>query len=182
MVCFCRTQDTRNYHAICACCAKETESSLDAIADKLGTDKEDSLLRFIPRLRGISSMFVADLPASRYNQLGGISKMDNIGQINDRQILYVSTRHTKNWADSLPTANWLALPIGHDSDSQLIDDLAKKCLDNNTFYVCTVGQQCEIIHDTFDHYIVQRRIDKGESIDKPDDFDSSPMTTWHNDF
>ena len=108
--------------------------------------------------------------------------MDNLGQINDRQILYLSTRQTKNWADSLPTNNWVVVPIGHDTDSKVIDDLAIKCLEKNTLYVCALGQQCELIHDTFDHYIVQRKIDKSESIDNPIDFEGASMTTWHKDF
>lgn len=103
--------------------------------------------------------------------------MDKIGQHNDRQVFYLSTRQI-NWADQLPNDNWVVLTIGHNIDIDLINNIAKKCLEKNVSYICATGQQSSLIHDTFDHFIVQNKIDKGESITSQDDFEYSPLTTW----
>jgi hypothetical protein len=108
--------------------------------------------------------------------------MNNIGQINDRQIIYLSIKETVNWADLLPSGNWLVLPISDTRDKELLDKIANACLDNKVNYICTVGPECEWIHDWFDQTIFVRRIENGQPISTPDDFDEEPMTTWHHDF
>ncbi|MBI3501188.1 MAG: hypothetical protein HY063_05280 [Bacteroidetes bacterium] len=108
--------------------------------------------------------------------------MENWGQHFDRQIFYLSTRQTNNWAEQLPTDNWLALTVGHDKDIKLYNELADKCIDKNVLYVCAVGHACELIHDIFDQTVIQKKIAVGDSVASPDDFENSPMTTWHNDF
>lgn len=113
------------------------------------------------------------------NKLVGIF-LEKIGQHNDRQVFYLSTRQI-DWADQLPTNNWVVLPIGHNKDIDLIITIAKKCLEKNVSYICATGQQSSLIHDTFDHFIVQNKIDKGESLASPDDFEYSPLTTCDND-
>lgn len=103
--------------------------------------------------------------------------MDKIGEHNDRQVFYISTKEI-DWADHLPTENWLVLPIGDNNDLELIRSIAKKCLEKNVSYICASGQQSSLIHDTFDHFIIQNKIDNGESVSNPDDFEYSPLTTW----
>ena len=107
--------------------------------------------------------------------------MRNLGQINERQIIYLQTA-TDNWKKGLPTSNWLALPIGHKRDKELIAEITDACLNSGVNYVCTLGQECEFIHDLFDDSIVDKRIEKGLSVASEDDFEYEPMTTWHNDF
>ncbi|MBI4932026.1 MAG: hypothetical protein HY841_14810 [Bacteroidetes bacterium] len=102
--------------------------------------------------------------------------MDNIGQHFDRQIFYLNPRQAKNWADSLPTDNWAVLLIADNLDSDLINKIANQCLDKNVRYVCATGQQSKAIEETFDQFIVQRKIDSGESADSPDNFEDSPLT------
>lgn len=105
--------------------------------------------------------------------------MDKIGQHNDRQVFYLSTRQI-NWTYQLPIDNWVVLAIGHNNDIDLINTIAKKCLEKNVSYICATGEQSGLIHDTFDLLIVQNKIAKGESIASPEDFEYSPLTTCEN--
>lgn len=108
--------------------------------------------------------------------------METLGQVNNREILYLCTKNTKNWDEQLPVNNWVALIVGDDRDIDRIADIAEKCLEKNVCYVCAIGQQCELIHDIFDELIVKREIAKRGNINSPDDFENSAMTTWHNEF
>jgi hypothetical protein len=107
--------------------------------------------------------------------------MRHLGQKNDRQLIYLRTA-TDDWKKNLPTSNWLVLPIAHQRDKELVKEVTYTCLNNGVKYVCTLGQECEFIHDFFDELIVNNRIDKGLSVEHVDDFEHEPMTTWHNDF
>lgn len=108
--------------------------------------------------------------------------MDNIGQIDNKKIYYLSVNKTADWADKLPDKNWLVVPICDNRDTELLDKFAHACLDKNVLYVCAVGQECEWAHDWFDETVLVNRINKKLPISSPDDFDEEPMTTWHNDF
>lgn len=107
--------------------------------------------------------------------------MVDLGQKNKRQLIYLRTK-TDNWKKELPKSGWLVLPIGHKRDEKLIVDIIDSCLDNGVKYVCTLGQECEFIHDRFDDSVVMRRINNGLSVESEEDFEYEPMTTWHNDF
>lgn len=108
--------------------------------------------------------------------------MDTLGEINEREILYLPIRQTNKWVDNVPKGNWLAVTICDTKDKELLDKVTNTCLDNNVNYICTLGQECEWIHDWFDETILLRRIKNGQPISSPDDFDEDPMTTWHTDF
>ncbi len=110
-----------------------------------------------------------------------LNNMVDLGQKNQRQILYLQTK-ANNWKKELPSASWLVLPIGHKRDEKLIAEVIDSCLDNGVNYVCALGQECEFIHDFFDDSIVIRRIKNGLSVESEEDFEYEAMTTWHNDF
>jgi hypothetical protein len=110
-----------------------------------------------------------------------LDPMRDLGQKNDRRLIYIQTK-SADWRQNLPTSNWLVLPIGHNRDKGLITDITDNCLNNGVKYVCTLGKECEFIHDFFDDSIVDKRIEKGLSVSSEDDFEYEPMTTWHNDF
>lgn len=107
--------------------------------------------------------------------------MVDLGQKNERQLIYLRTK-TDNWKNELPKSGWLVLAIGHKRDEKLIAVIIDSCLDNGVKYVCTLGQECEFIHDRFDDSVVMRRINNGLSVVSDEDFEYEPMTTWHNDF
>lgn len=105
--------------------------------------------------------------------------MKDFGQINGRRIKYLSIADS-DWETKLPTKNWLVIPFGHEKNFKLIENVAKICLDRKVNYVCTIGQACESIHDTFDEEVVERVYVKAQQIDQAIYGDGEPMTTWHN--
>lgn len=107
--------------------------------------------------------------------------METLGQVNNREIIYIWTRQTEYWADRLPASNWLVLFIGDDRNIDNITDMAQKCLEQNVCYVCTAGQERELIHEIFDELIVTNQIARGKTANTPDDFENSAMTTSHDE-
>lgn len=108
--------------------------------------------------------------------------MQYLGKINGRHVFYIRPDDGEIWFDDLPTENWLALSIGDDPNIQSFSQLADKCIDKNALYMCSLGQSCELIHDIFDSVIVGKKIANGESVESTDDFENSPLTTWHHNF
>ena len=105
--------------------------------------------------------------------------MQLLDEINERQIFYIKVYSGEILFDELPINNWLVLPIsGEDGNMKSYHLLADNSLNKNVLYACTVGEECELIHDIFDQCIISNKILKGESIESPDDFEDSPMTTW----
>ena len=108
--------------------------------------------------------------------------MKLLGSSNDRSFYHVDGRASTEWEKELPTTNWLALPILNEANKVLAERIARACLDKDVAYVCTLGRACEMLHDWIDETIVVDKVDAGHSVSKQDDFEHSPMTTWHNDF
>jgi len=108
--------------------------------------------------------------------------LELIGNSNERQIFYSNIWKDDNWLEDLPKDNWLVFPIGQGNDIDSYSKLVDKSIDNNVLYVCAAGQYSELIHDIFDEMIVQKKIENNESVDNEDDFEDSPITTWHNNF
>ena len=108
--------------------------------------------------------------------------MEKLGQANNRQVYYLSVVNRANWAGLLPSDTWLAIPIADNKDKRLIGEIAHACLENKVTYICSLGKECEWVHDWFDEAILLRRIKLGLPISLPDDFEYEPMTTWHNNF
>lgn len=109
-------------------------------------------------------------------------EMEILAQINGRQVHYLWINQNPGWAEQLPTENWLLIPIGHKPDKEIIAKAAEECLGRGVNYVAALGQACELIHDIFDEEVVLRKIQKGERVDREEDFEREPMTTWHHDF
>ena len=104
-----------------------------------------------------------------------------ISKTNNREVYYISTS-TVEWYDLLPDDNWLVLPIVDRKETELINFISNACLKRNVRYICTLGKECEYVHDSFDETILIRRIKNNLPFDSPDDFEYEPMTTWHNNF
>ena len=100
-----------------------------------------------------------------------------IGKINDREIFYIDTINNPGWETVLPESNWSLFAIADDKQISQLDHLAKICLDKNVLYICGAGKASSRIDDAFDIEIVDRKIEAND-----DNYDNTPMTTWHNDF
>lgn len=108
--------------------------------------------------------------------------MTKIGELNDRQIFYINVRGDLHWFDKLPSSNWLVFTIADTADKELLNDTTKKCLDSNVLYTCSVGQLGSDTEDYFDEEIVWRQVQIEERTGKPQDYETSPMTTFHRNF
>lgn len=108
--------------------------------------------------------------------------MTKIGEYNDRQIFYTNVRADLNWFDKLPLSNWLAFTIADTSDKELLNDTTIKCLDKSVLYTCSAGQLCQETESYFDQEIVWRQVQIEEQTGKPQDYETSPMTTSSKNF
>ena len=87
-----------------------------------------------------------------------------------------------HWFDKLPSSNWLAYTIADMADKDLLSDTTKKCLDSNVLYTCSAGQLGSDTENYFDEEIVWRQVQIEEQTGKPQDYETSPMTTFHKNF
>ena len=108
--------------------------------------------------------------------------MTKIGEHNDRQILYLNVRTDLQWFEKLPLSNWLAFTIADETDKDLLYDMTAKCLDRNVLYTCSVGELASEAEDYFDEEIVWKQVQIEELTGKPQDYETSPMTTFHRNF
>ena len=108
--------------------------------------------------------------------------MTEIGRLNDRQIFYTNVRADLSWFDKLPSSNWLAFTIADIEDKELLNDTTIKCLDKNVLYTCCAGQLASETEDYFDQEIVWRQVQIEKQTGKPQDYQTSPMTTSHQNF
>jgi len=108
--------------------------------------------------------------------------MKLLGSSNGRSFYHVDGRASTEWENELPMTNWLALPILNEPEKVLAERIARACLDKDVAYICSLGSACEMLHDWIDDQVLIDKIKVGAPVSSPDDFEHSPMTTWHNDF
>ncbi len=102
--------------------------------------------------------------------------MEILGQINDREIIYLKHDTAKSWFKDFPNKSWLLFAIAGRDEIEIFDEISRRAIDNNVVYVCAAGPNCESFHDTFDEEIVIREV---ENLYLPN---YCIMTTWHRDF
>lgn len=98
--------------------------------------------------------------------------------LNDRKILTVEYSTEKNWFSQLPDKDWLCVLVVNEKPRRYIDEVISKILAKDVCYVCTIGKQCELVHDLIDDEIAFREVEI-ENRYLPN---HEIMTTWHNDF
>ena len=108
--------------------------------------------------------------------------MINLGQIGDRQILYINVRTDPNWFDKLPEDNWIVFTISDNQDEKLLTDAVPKCIDRLVSYTCSAGQLAGLAEHLFDIEIVNRAIAEEDKTGIPFDYETSPITTMHQNF
>jgi hypothetical protein len=108
--------------------------------------------------------------------------LQNCGLINDRNVLYCDIQRSLTEIEEFPTENWLLFAIADKDQLGLLPLFAEKCLDKGVLYICGAGQASSEIDDAFDLVIVERKLASLNRDLTEEDFDDSPMTTWHSDF
>ena len=104
--------------------------------------------------------------------------MNHERRINSRNVVLVEYNTDQNWFSQLPNQNWLCVLVSDDRDRNYLDEVISKIINKNVCYLCTVGKQCELVHDLADEEIAFREFD----FDKPYLPEYDIMTTWHQDF
>lgn len=99
-------------------------------------------------------------------------------EINNREIRLVQYSTEKNWLQELPSKDWLCVLCVQETPKRYINEVLAKIITNDVCYVCTIGSQCEFVHDLLDEEIVYRETEEPPLYLPKHDI----MTTWHNDF
>ncbi len=79
-------------------------------------------------------------------------------EINNRNIKLVEFDISTNWAINLPTNNWLAIILTKSKNKNYFDEIIRKSIDRNVGYICSIGEQQELVHDMADEEIVFRDV------------------------
>jgi hypothetical protein len=106
-----------------------------------------------------------------------IELMENLRNINNREIFYQKLDTEINWTQSLPDNNWLIVALAESDNSNILDEIARKVIDKDVCYACCIGTFGEELHDLIDETLVSREVEI-ENLHVPTHL---VMTTWHKD-
>jgi hypothetical protein len=105
--------------------------------------------------------------------------MEFIGEYFDRQVFWLD--YERFLPIDLPKNNWICLATSNlDPDIHSFTNFVRTCLNNGIMDFKGHGAFGEKLHDLFDEVILFNKIENNESIESPEDFRDSPMTSWHN--
>ena len=108
--------------------------------------------------------------------------MEFIGRINRRKIYYVQIRNNSEWKSSLPKNDWVGFTIANKEDEELVPPAVKICMDKNITYTCSAGTLAQWTEQYFDEEFVGRAIDYEIRTKKEFNYESTLMTTAHENF
>jgi hypothetical protein len=114
-----------------------------------------------------------------FNSIISWSYLDKLGE---RQIFYCNIRSDKNWYDKIYFDNWVAFTIADEEDKNLLHDMTVQCIDKGVCYACSAGQSASLTEDYFDEEIVWRQVQREQTTGKQQDYESTPMTSFHKNF
>ncbi|MES2837884.1 MAG: hypothetical protein V4667_10200 [Bacteroidota bacterium] len=102
--------------------------------------------------------------------------MIELGEINDRQILYIKYDFETTWFKYFPKGNWLLFAITDRCLPEIFNEISRRAVDNDVVYVSSTGQQANSFHQAIDDVILIRDVEN----------EYHPkwciLTTSHNDF
>ncbi len=108
--------------------------------------------------------------------------MKQLSIVNGRRIFYTNVRRDAEWFKKLPLGNWCAFTITDDEDSDFIELVVEKSLENQVAYICSTGQLSDNVELSFDLKIVEKAIEQENITKIPFDYDQSPITTANKNF
>ena len=108
--------------------------------------------------------------------------MELLGQIGERQIFYCHIRSDEKWFDAISFDNWIAFTIADVEDKQLVQSMTVGCIERGVCYACCTGQLASLTEDYFDEEIVWQQVQYQEKTGKPQNYEATPMTSYHNNF
>lgn len=102
--------------------------------------------------------------------------MEILGNLNDREIIYVRHSLERPWYKAFPNQSWLLFVIADKFESTIFREINRRALDNNVVYVCSTGREGEKFHTIINEDIVVRDADIWQYLPK-----HIIMTTWNED-
>ena len=72
-----------------------------------------------------------------------------------------------NWAGNLAADNWLAIVLTKQKNKSYFEEIIRKTIDNNVRFICSVGEQHDLVHNMADEEIMFRDV-KIEPLHLPD--------------
>jgi hypothetical protein len=85
--------------------------------------------------------------------------MTELGEINDRQVLYIKHDLATVWFKDLPKSNWLLFTISDRDLPEIFNEVARRSIDNNVVYVCSSGPESESFNSAMDDAIMIRDVE-----------------------
>ncbi len=108
--------------------------------------------------------------------------MEQIGAIDNREILYLSTQNNPEWSNLLPSEKWVVFTIADNENKEILGESTVRILDKNVAYTCSAGELAGLTEQYFDEEICWRAVQYEERTGKKYDYEQSPMTTMHQNF
>ncbi|HEX8425422.1 DUF7684 family protein [Hymenobacter sp.] len=98
--------------------------------------------------------------------------------LNNRKITITKYSTEKPWLKEIPDQDWLCILVVDNIPRRYLDEVLPKLLLKNICWLCTVGSQCEFVHDLMDEEIIYRQVEETQP-HLPKHF---VFTSWHEDF
>ena len=82
-----------------------------------------------------------------------------LGEINNREVLYVKHDLATNWFKDFPKSNWLLFAITDRWLPEIFEEISRRAVDNDVVYVCSTGDQADTFHHKIDDMLVIRDVE-----------------------
>ena len=82
-----------------------------------------------------------------------------LGEINNREVLYVKHDLATNWFNDFPKSNWLLFAITDRCLPEIFEEISRRAVDNDVVYVCSTGDQADTFHQKIDDMLVIRDVE-----------------------
>lgn len=80
-------------------------------------------------------------------------------RINKRNIRLVEFDSSTNWGDYLPSKNWVAIILTKTKNKKYFDEIIRKSIERNACFICSMGDQQDLVHEMADQEIAFRETD-----------------------
>lgn len=85
--------------------------------------------------------------------------MTDLGEVNNRKILYIRHELGSAWYNDFPKSNWLLLAISDTRRAAVFEEIARQAINSNVVCVCAVGQEAEFFYDSFEDTMLMREVE-----------------------
>ncbi|GAB2965848.1 hypothetical protein GCM10027048_39770 [Hymenobacter coalescens] len=102
--------------------------------------------------------------------------METLGWLNSYEVHYLPFVPGTQWAEALPSRNWVLFVTVGGPDRVGFDELTKECLQHHPLGIGCAGPSAALLEDWFDEEIVMRAVRWEEQHQQPFDYGQAPVT------